>query len=488
VTLTATHLLFLADASDASKSMKAYLAPVMTTLIALASVIAVFFLVYGGISYISSSGNPEKLEHAKRVIRNALIGLVMVIGAGTLVAILSHAYASAGPTMTDKMPALTTIKPAQTNGVISQVINLLMGVLANLVESMGQTFLDALKYFTTATPLMMTNSSVFNLWLAIVGITDALFVLVVALLGFHVMSFSTFGLDEIEFKHLLPRIGLTFLLVNTSLFLIDAVISLSNGMIDALNMAFPATSVWSSLTLIVGQANGLGLAGLLIMMAFMVLAVILVIYYVLRLMTLYIGAVLSPIVMMLWLVPGFRYFAEAAARAYISIIFVLFINVVILDLAASIFGGMTYATPDHSLNPLMAMLVGIAMLLALLKTQGVLTQLSYASLGPKTTSQLGSLVTNLVTYRKGAGRSVSGSKVVGRRRGGNNDPDDYSDGAGSGPAPRHAGYPTPTHTAPREGVFRAPAPGSNESPHIDWKPEGTKESPAPRKGKKGLAT
>jgi hypothetical protein len=205
-----------------------------------------------------------------------------------------------------------------------------------------------------------------------------LLVLVVALLGFHVMSFATFGLEEIEFKHLLPRIGVAFRLVNTSIFIIDAVISLSNGMIDALNAGFPATSVWGSLTIVADQANTLGLAGLLIMLAFVILSVMLMVYYVLRLVTLYIGAVLSPIVMILWLLPDFNFFAEAAARAYISIIFVLFINVVILDLAASIFGGMMLATPDHSLNPLTAMVVGIAMLLALLKTQGVLTQLSYA--------------------------------------------------------------------------------------------------------------
>src|SRR5476651_1323718 len=93
---SANSLLLLADTSDASKSMSAFLAPVMTALIAIASVAVVFFLVMGGMTYMTSSGNPEKLDHAKKVIRNALIGLVMVIGAGTLVAILAHAYSSSG--------------------------------------------------------------------------------------------------------------------------------------------------------------------------------------------------------------------------------------------------------------------------------------------------------------------------------------------------------------------------------------------------------
>ncbi len=404
--ISAAHYMMLADTSAANVAMRSFLAPVMTTLVALASLAVVFFLVTGGLAYISSSGNPEKLDHAKRIIRNALIGLVMVIGAGTLVAILSHAYTGAGTSLGERLPALTTIKPQQTNnGLVSSIINMIIGLLTSLVQSISEPFLDALKFFTTSTPLMADNSSVFNLWLAIVGIADALFVLVVALLGFHVMSFATFGLEEIEIKHLLPRIGLAFLLVNSSIFIIDAVVSLSNGMIGALNAAFPAQTVWSSLKSIASQPETLGLAGLMIMVAFLILTVMLMIYYVLRLVTLYIGAVLSPIVLLVWLLPDFKHFAEAAARAYVAVIFVLFIHVVILELAASIFGGMVLATPDHALNPLMSLVVGIATVLALLKTQNVLTQLTMASLGPKTATQLGGLVSNLAGhYMNKAGR------------------------------------------------------------------------------------
>jgi hypothetical protein len=485
VVFAVAPLVMFADSTGAARAMSSFLAPVMTTLAILASVAATFFLVMGGISYMTSSGNPEKLEHAKRVIRNALVGLVMVIGAGTLVAILSHAYSSSGSPIAAKLPALTSITPTQSNGLITTIIDGIIGVLATIVESVGQTFLDALKYFTTSTPLMADNSSVFNLWLVMVGITDSLFVLVVALLGFHVMSFAVFGLEETEFKHLLPRIGLAFLLVNTSLFVIDAVISLSNGMIGALNAAFPATSVWGSLTIVVSQANTLGLAGLMIMLAFIVLSVMLMVYYVLRLMTLYIGAVLSPIVMMLWLLPDFKYFAEAAARAYVSIIFVLFINVVILDLAASIFGGMTIATPDHSLNPLMAMVVGIAMLLALLKTQGVLTQLSYASLGPKTTSQLGGLILNVMSQHRG-GRSRTGSRSAGS----SGDDDLMSGGTrGGGNGRGHSGqklsnpgYSSPTHPAPGTAV------AVDEVPRFDPSPKPAREVPVGQRSKKGLAT
>ena len=38
---------------------------------------------------------------------------------------------------------------------------------------------------------------------------DALFVLVIALLGFHVMGYATLGLDEIEIKHILSTNSLS---------------------------------------------------------------------------------------------------------------------------------------------------------------------------------------------------------------------------------------------------------------------------------------
>jgi hypothetical protein len=290
---------------------------------------------------------------------------------------------------------------------------------------------------------MAANSGVLNLWLAVVGITDALFVIVIALLGFHVMSFATLGLEEIEFKHMLPRIGLVFLLINTSIFAIDAIISLSNAMISAVNAAYPTKSVWDSLTAVENQQGALGLAALLIMVVFIILAVMLMIYYVLRLVTLYIGAVLSPVVLLLWLVPGFKQFTEAAAKVYLTTIFVLFIHVVILELAASMFAGMLAASPDQTLNPIMSMIVGVATIMALLKTQSVLSQLTYMSLGPTTAMKLGGMLTNVVGY-------YAGKMARSRKSGGENDP---PGSGGNGPGRVQFPY------APQ------PKPGSNQPIH-----------------------
>ncbi|HUC20625.1 MAG TPA: hypothetical protein VMR98_03985, partial [Candidatus Polarisedimenticolaceae bacterium] len=327
----------LADAS-AANVMRAYVTPTVATLCALASLACAFFLVSGGVQYMTSSGKPDKLEHAKKIIKNALIGLVLVIAAATLTAILSHAYTSSGAPIAEKLPTLQPIEQQHTNGgLVDVLINAIVGLLRNIVESIGEPFLKALSYFLNSTPLMGDNSSVFNIWLAVVGMTDVLFILVVALIGFHVMSFSTLGFDEIELKSLLPQMAVIFLLINTSIFAIDAVIGLSNAMITALKSGFPSTDIWAVLGEITKKSSGLGVAGLLVMIAFLVLTVMLLVYYVGRLITLYIGAILSPLIMLIWLLPAFKDFAITALKTYLTTIFVLFVHVVILLLAASIF-------------------------------------------------------------------------------------------------------------------------------------------------------
>ena len=46
--------------------------PTIDTLLGLARIVAVGFFVYGGINVITSSDNPEKMAHAKRIVCNAL--------------------------------------------------------------------------------------------------------------------------------------------------------------------------------------------------------------------------------------------------------------------------------------------------------------------------------------------------------------------------------------------------------------------------------
>jgi hypothetical protein len=389
----------VADASSAAGTMRDFIRPTIETMCALASLVCVFFLVNGGIAYMTSSGKVDNLEHAKKVIKNALLGLILVIAAAVLTQILVGAYSGSSAVVNAKLPNLTTVQPASvSNGLVAVLIKAVTGLLNNIIQTIAAPFLSALSFFTSGTPLMAANSAVFNLWEVMVGISDALLVLIIALLGFHVMGASTFGFDEIEFKQLLPRIGLIFLLANVSIFFIDGIITLSNAMIKAINVDGGSNSVWSVLTAVVKQASGESIAGLLIMLVFIIFAFILLVYYVGRLVTLYIGAVLAPIALLLWLLPGFKDFTETAIKTYLMTIFVLFVHVVILLLAASLFAGLIAGSPDQSPDALMAMIVGVATLIALLKTQGLMMQFSYVSMGSRNAKMLGRQFINGMSF------------------------------------------------------------------------------------------
>lgn len=378
--------------------MQTYVTPVMSWICGIASLAAVFFLVMGGIHYMTSSGNPEKLEEAKKIVKNALIGLALVIASAALVGILSHAYTSTDNRAIERLPDLQAIQPKDTGASFADaIINAVTGLLRNLIEAVAEPFLNALGYFINFTPLMGNNPSVFNLWLAVVGVTDVLFVLVVALLGFHVMSYASLGFDEIELKSLIPRLAFVFLLINTSIFAIDGVIALSNAMVKAMQSSFATTDIWAVLIKITQQSSTLGVAGLLVMVAFLILVIMLLIYYVGRLISLYIGAILSPIVLLLWLIPAFKDFAQTALKTYLTLIFVLFVHTIILLLAASLFTGMLDGSTNGQPNALMALIVGIATVTALLKTQGFMQELSYAASTPRAAREMATQFTRGVS-------------------------------------------------------------------------------------------
>ncbi len=384
--------------ADAASTVSSSIAPVITEISLISSIICAFFVMVGGYQYITSSGNPENLLRAKRIIKNALIGLVIVLAAALLGNFLKSAY---GPLSSNGssgiVPTLSSIKPtSSSSGLITIIIKAITGVLSAIVETVAVPFLKALSYFTSGTPLAAANHSVFNLWVSSVGIADALVVLCIVFIGLHVMGFYSLGLGEVNIKQLLPQICIVFMFINSSIFIIDAIIGLSNVLIKAISGGNAAQNVWNVLSEVVKQPSAYGLAALIIMTIFLVFSVILLIYYVGRIVVIYLGAVLAPIVILCWLLPGLRDMVISASKRYFSAIFVLFIHVVILELAASLLAGIisTNQTPD----PLMAMVVGLATLIALLKTQGVMSQLSYASIGPRMSRQVVDKIVLGVSY------------------------------------------------------------------------------------------
>ena len=408
VDIFTSNLVFFADTAGAIKTVRDYVLPTAKILSGIASLACAFFLTHAGYIYMTSSGKPDRMEYAKSIAKKAVIGLVIVLAAVTIVSILNGSYQAVQNPNDANLPNLQAVTPkSENNGLIEMIIKAVTGLLSSIINAIASPFLNALEFFTKSTPLMASNKAVFNLWLAIVGIADVLLILVVALVGFQVMSASSFGFDEVEVKHLLPRIALIFLLMNTSIFLIDGIISLSNVLISAVNQVSGASTVWSTLIKVVEKTSGQGVAALLIMVAFLICSIILLVYYVMRLITLFIGTVLSPLVSMLWLVPGFRDFAETSMKTFLSTIFVLFVHVIILQLASSLFSGMATTSNNALPDTLMAMVAGIATILTLLKVQGVMMQFSFVSMGARNLKKLGGQFMNGVSYLTGTGSKVA---------------------------------------------------------------------------------
>jgi hypothetical protein len=61
---------------------------VIQTIISFSGVVAVLFLIVGGFFYLTSAGNEEQAEKGQKILTNAIIGLVVIVLAYALVAII----------------------------------------------------------------------------------------------------------------------------------------------------------------------------------------------------------------------------------------------------------------------------------------------------------------------------------------------------------------------------------------------------------------
>lgn len=380
-----------------NSEVAAFSSQTLSTLIVLATAASVFFIVYAGYKYITSTGKPEALEDAKATLKNALIGLVLVIGAAVFQSILSAAFSNpAGGTGATAI-SLTPIQPTTPGGGLTQVLlDAIAGFLQNIVQSATKPLVDGIISFLTTTPEMLTNSVIFNFWLIILGIVDSLFAIVVALLGFRLMSATTFGFEEVELKHLLPRVGIAFLFANTSLFWANWIVVACNTFIKALLLATGGIenawvlNAFNPASLVTGTTT---LITLVFMLLFVILAVVLLLFYITRLITIALGAVLSPIIFLLWAVPKFSDFAEISIKTYIITVFSIFVHVVIIQLASAFLT----IPGQQGTNSLISILVGVGLLFTLLKTSSILMQLVFYNSGRGLVKKVSSQIINVIS-------------------------------------------------------------------------------------------
>lgn len=384
----------------------------LNTLIVIASIASIFFLIKGGYSYITSSGKPDNLESAKKTIRSAVIGLVIVLASAAISSLLNGALNAPSTNAPSSPLQLQPIVASTPTGGLTQVLlDAIAGFLQNIVQSATKPLTDGIISFLTITPSIVANSVIFNFWLVIVGIADSLFALVVALLGFQVMSASTFGFEELELKQLLPRIGIAFLAANTSIFLAEWVISSCNVLVSAiLHATGGINSAWilnafDPTALATGTTT---LITLIFMLLFVILAVVLLLFYITRLIFISLGAVLAPLIFLIWAIPKLSDFAEISIKTYITTIYTVFVHVVVIQLASSF---LTVAGQSGT-NSLISILVGIGLLFTLLKTPSLMMELVLYTSGSNIVRKVGSQIINVMSAEKSSAAEVVASGSV----------------------------------------------------------------------------
>ncbi len=392
-----------------SSEITQYTSDTLSILTLIASAAAVFFLIKGGYGYMSSTGKPEAIEQAKKTIKNALIGLVIVLAAGFIISFFNGALTgttSGGGAPPVSLSQIESVKPS--DGLTQVLIDAVSSFMQNIIQSATKPIVDGIIGFLTTTPTLLDNQVIFNFWLVILGITDSLFAVIVALLGLHFMSASSLGYDDVELSKLLPKIGLAFLGANVSLFLANYVILTANALVKTVISSTGGLSeawVVNAINLPALASGNMPLITLIFLILFLILAVVLLFMYITRLIMISLGAVLSPLIFLLSIVPKFSDFAEIAVKSYFVTVFIVFVHVVIIQLASS------YLTfPGQTNNSLISIVVAIGLFFTLLKIPGLLMQMVFYNSANGFVRHIGHQIMNMMSTDNSATASREAAK------------------------------------------------------------------------------
>jgi hypothetical protein len=366
-------------------------------LVGIAVVVSTLFVVRAGYMYISSTGNPEAVERAKKALKNSLLGLVIVLTAAVISSFLISSFHNSSPSsLTTQIPIsdISTNKPQ--DGIAQAIINAVTGFLREIVSSATKPLVDGVISFLSTTPLVSQNTVIFYFWLATMGIADSLFVIFIALLGFHVMSAETFGFEELPLRNLLPRIGVAFLGANTSIFLIDSFIQSANAMVGtliSLTGGLDKAWVFNTVTLSAITTGQDRLITLVFWAIFEILIVLLLLFYISRIIIIAVGTALAPFVFLLWSIPKLAPISEILAKTFLMTIYIVFVHVVIIQLASAVLANPSQA----SSNSILSVLIGIGLLITLLKTPPLLLQVVFFSSSATVFRSVGSQIVNVMS-------------------------------------------------------------------------------------------
>jgi ABC-type Fe3+ transport system permease subunit len=66
---------------------------VIEILLRVAMIVAIVFVIVGGVKFVTSRGNPDKINQARNTVQDALIGLIIAISASAVVGFIAGRFA-----------------------------------------------------------------------------------------------------------------------------------------------------------------------------------------------------------------------------------------------------------------------------------------------------------------------------------------------------------------------------------------------------------
>ena len=73
-------------------SLEKIVTTILTTLLSISGIIAIIFLIVGGLTYITSYGEEKRVETGKRIITYSVIGIAVIMGAMVIVNQINNIY------------------------------------------------------------------------------------------------------------------------------------------------------------------------------------------------------------------------------------------------------------------------------------------------------------------------------------------------------------------------------------------------------------
>jgi hypothetical protein len=217
------------------------------------------------------------------------------------------------------------------------------------------------------------NGVVLTFWRTLVAVADGALALIVCWAGYNSIVRHAVGARYHDAMQVIPRVALTGLAINLSLLLTQRLIDLNNALCGV--VSDPFARILGLLPLNGSNATA-GVAFFILFLAFGIVGLLLVVQMVVRLAMLDVLIVTAPLGLVCWVLPQTQPWAQLWTRAFISTVFVQFLQVLALTLGGAL---IAFFPSDGLFAALMDLIIGLATLYLTLKIPSFLRSLRWAS-------------------------------------------------------------------------------------------------------------